>query len=49
MDILKKGLIAVLLITSSILYAQDLDKLQEAFKQSYELEYSGEYSKDDHA
>jgi len=45
MDILKKGLIAVLLITSSILYAQDLDKLQEAFKQSYELEYSGEYSK----
>ena len=45
MDILKKGLIAVLLITSSILYAQDFDNLQEAFKQSYELEYSGEYSK----
>jgi len=45
MDILKKGLIAVLLITTSILYAQDFDKLQEAFKQSYELEYSGEYSK----
>ena len=45
MDILKKGLIAVLLITSSILYAQDFDILQEAFKQSYELEYSGEYSK----
>jgi len=45
MDILKKALIVMLLAITPMLYAQDFDKLQEAFKQSYELEYSGEYSK----
>ena len=45
MDILKKGLIILLLAITPMLYAQDFDKLQETFKQSYELEYSGEYSK----
>ena len=45
MDILKKGLIVLLFLNLQVLYAQDFDKLQEAFKQSYELEYSGEYSK----
>ena len=35
----------MLLAITPMLYAQDFDKLQEAFKQSYELEYSGEYSK----
>ncbi len=45
MDILKKALIIISLVITPMLYAQDFDKLQEAFKQSYELEYSGEYSK----
>lgn len=45
MDILKKAMIVILLVITPMLYAQDFDKLQEAFKQSYELEYSGEYSK----
>ena len=45
MDILKKGLVVLLFLNLPVLYAQDFDKLQEAFKQSYELEYSGEYSK----
>ena len=45
MDILKKGLIVLLVAITPLLYAQDFDNLKEAFKQSYELEYSGEYSK----
>ncbi len=45
MDILKKGLVILLFIAAPMVKAQDNTAIQEAFKQSYELEYKGEYSK----
>ncbi|MCB2201206.1 tetratricopeptide repeat protein [bacterium] len=34
-----------LIIFNSVLFAQDFNGLQEVFEETYELEYSGEYSK----
>lgn len=45
MDILKKVLILCIFLTSPMLFAQDFNELQEIFEKTYELEYSGEYSK----
>ncbi len=45
MDILKKGLIILLVAAAPVLNAQNKSTLQETFKQSYELEYAGDYSK----
>jgi tetratricopeptide (TPR) repeat protein len=44
MDILKKALAICLIVISTSLFAQDATSLQEVFKKTYELEYSGEYS-----
>jgi tetratricopeptide (TPR) repeat protein len=44
MDILKKAMAICLIIVSAVLFAQDATSLQEVFKKTYELEYSGEYS-----
>ncbi len=45
MDILKKALTIGLIILSPVLFAQDFNGLQEVFEETYDLEYSGEYSK----
>ncbi len=45
MEILKKILFVVLIITGTAVYAQDFEKTQAAFQKSYELEYGGEYGK----
>jgi len=44
MDILKKAMAICLIIVSAVLFAQDATSLQEVFKKTYEMEYSGEYS-----
>lgn len=44
MDILKKGIVVGLLAVMPALYAQDYSAVQNAFKNSYELESSGKYS-----
>lgn len=44
MDVLKKVLVFGLLLLNPMLFAQDFTKLQEVFEETYELEYSGEYS-----
>lgn len=45
MEILKKILPVVLLLSGMTAHAQDYSKIQSVFQQSYELENNGEYSK----
>jgi len=45
MEILKKILPVVLLIFGMTAYAQDYKSIEDVFQKSYQLEYSGEYSK----
>ncbi len=44
MDILKQGIIVILLAVMPALYAQDYNAIESAFKSSYELESAGKYS-----